>query len=267
MAEPAAHRPAVRPHVVLADVHERESRLYALVSTSPDFDVSVGRLSAGDYLVAGAILVERKSIADFAVSVADGRLFPQVARLARQPLRPIVLVEGPVPAAMPNVHPHALKGAVLSIAVAWRVPVIFTRGPDDSLVALRMLAEQARAPAELVLPRGGRKPKRPTSLRLHVLQGFPGIGPALAQRLLGTFRSIEGVVLADEEELAAVKGVGAAKARWIRQIVGEGFPRNHPTGGPPQVTSSASPTTPSRHIVQRMSSQRAAMPGHAKQAS
>jgi ERCC4-type nuclease len=101
--------------------------------------------------------------------------------------------------------------------------VIFTRAPDDSLLALRMLAEQARVPAELVLPRAGRKPKRPTLLRLHVLQGLPGIGPALARRLLGTFRSIEGVVLADEEELAFVKGVGPAKARWIRQIVGEGF--------------------------------------------
>ena len=52
---------------------------------------------------------------DFAMSLADGRLFPQEAALARSPYRPIVLLEGPKPPKMPDLHPHALKGAMVSL--------------------------------------------------------------------------------------------------------------------------------------------------------
>src|SRR3981081_3372191 len=59
-----------------------------------------------------------------ASSLADGRLFPQAAALAPKPHRPIVLLEGPTPAQMPDVHAHAMSGAMLSLAVMWRLPVI-----------------------------------------------------------------------------------------------------------------------------------------------
>jgi Fanconi anemia group M protein len=53
-----------------------------------------------------------------------------------------------------------------------------------------------------------------------VLQGLPGIGPALAQRLLLQFGSIERIVTAEEATLRLVRGVGARKAARIRELVG-----------------------------------------------
>lgn len=55
--------------------------------------------------------------------------------------------------------------------------------------------------------------------RLFLLQGLPGVGPALAHRLLGHFGSIERVLSADASSLAEVRGVGAKKAARIRKLV------------------------------------------------
>jgi DNA excision repair protein ERCC-4 len=120
---------------------------------------------------------------------------------------------------MPDVHPHALKGAMASLAVMWRLPVLWARDPEDSLSILRFLAHQLRS-SDSGLKRYGRKPKRLTSRKLYMLQGLPGVGPALAHRLLLEFGSVERVVTAVEMELTRVRGVGRQKAARIRELVG-----------------------------------------------
>jgi ERCC4-type nuclease len=34
------------------------------------------------------------------------------------------LIEGPTPAAIPDVHPHSVEGALTSIAAMWRLPML-----------------------------------------------------------------------------------------------------------------------------------------------
>jgi ERCC4-type nuclease len=126
-------------HVLRVDFSEQHSALFDLARASGDFDVHLERLVVGDYFVDGGALVERKTYLDFATSLVDGRLFPQAAALVRSPHRPVILLEGPKPQRMPDVHPHALKGAIVSLAVMWRLPVIHARDPGDSLFVLRCL--------------------------------------------------------------------------------------------------------------------------------
>lgn len=171
-----------RRHVLRVDFSERHSALLDLARTSADFDVHLEQLAVGDYFVDGGVVVERKTYADFAMSLVDGRFFPQAAALARSPHRPVMLLEGPRPRRMPDVHPHALKGAIVSLAVMWRLPVIHARGPEDSLYVLRCLADQLNRTESGVLQRYDRKPKRLTSKKIYMLQGLPGVGPALANR-------------------------------------------------------------------------------------
>ena len=52
-----------------------------------------------------------------------------------------------------------------------------------------------------------------------MLQGLPGVGPALANRLLLQLGSVEGVVTADEATLMQVRGLGIKKASRIRELV------------------------------------------------
>jgi ERCC4-type nuclease len=116
---------------------------------------------------------------------------------------------------MPDVHPHALKGAIVSLALMWRLPVVWTR---ESLLVLRFLAQQVGEVEHDVLKRYHRKPKRLASRRVYMLQGLPRIGPALAHRLLVELGSVERVITADEATLTRVRGVGPKTASRIRQL-------------------------------------------------
>ena len=71
---------------------------------------------------------------------------------------------------------------MVSLAVMWRLPLLYARDAEDSLLILRLLAQQAGGADGTVLKRYDRKPKRLASRKLHILQGFPGIGPQLARR-------------------------------------------------------------------------------------
>jgi Fanconi anemia group M protein len=206
-------------HRLCVDFSERHAALLDLVRRSADFEVHLEQLAIGDYVIDGGVIVERKTYADFATSLVDGRLFQQAAALARSPHRTVVLLEGPKPSQMPDVHRHALQGAVVSLAVMWRLPVVHARDPVDSLRILRFLAQQVARTNPEVLRRYDRQPKRFASRKLYVLQGLPGIGPALANRLLLHFGSVENVVTATEGLLSHVRGIGPAKARRIRNLV------------------------------------------------
>lgn len=106
-----------------------------------------------------------------------------------------------------------------SSTVTWRLPVLHARDPEDSLRILCLLARQARPSSQGLLRRYDRKPKRLASRRLYMLQGMPGVGPALAHRLLLHFGSVERVVTADETTLMQIPGIGSKKAARIRELV------------------------------------------------
>lgn len=146
-------------HQLSVDHSERHSGLLDAVHLSGKFDVRMAHLDTGDYLIANEVLVERKSVADLAVSLVDGRLFPQVARLAHSQYRSLLLIEGPTPASIPDIHPHSLEGALVSIAAMWRLPVLQSSDSEQSARMLRFLADQVRGPHERILRRFDRKPK------------------------------------------------------------------------------------------------------------
>ena len=175
------------------DYRERTSALFPMVAACSDFDVRVGRLIAGDYIVGREVVIERKTAADFVASVIDARIFRQAQRLALARLRPLLIVEG--------------------------VPVIRCGNTDESLTVLRLLAAQTLRASEVDLPRAGYRPRRTENRKLFVLQGLPGVGPALARRLLERFGSVERVMEADEEELCGVSGIGRSKATAIRALI------------------------------------------------
>jgi ERCC4-type nuclease len=93
-----------RRHILRVDFSERNATLLDLARKCGDCDVRVERLAVGDYFIDAGVVVERKTYLDFATSLADARLFPQAAALARSPHRPVVLLEGPESTHIPDVH-------------------------------------------------------------------------------------------------------------------------------------------------------------------
>ena len=106
----------------------------------------------------------------------------------------------------------------------WRLPVLHSSDSEQSARMLLFLADQVRGSQERVLRRFDRKPRRLASRRLFLLQGLPGVAPALAHRLLCHFGSIERIVTVDAATLTEVRGIGARKAARIRELVGNPSP-------------------------------------------
>ena len=67
---------------IVADDREQKSAVINSLMLIENVEVSIGRLSMGDYQIDNRMIVERKTLKDFAVSIIDGRLFKQMIRLA-----------------------------------------------------------------------------------------------------------------------------------------------------------------------------------------
>jgi ERCC4-type nuclease len=70
----------LRTRVILADTAEQASGIPAHLKTR-GIPVQIAPLPAGDYLIGGHTLIERKTAEDFRQSVFQGRLFDQLNRI------------------------------------------------------------------------------------------------------------------------------------------------------------------------------------------
>jgi ERCC4-type nuclease len=208
-----------RPRIV-ADHRERPCGIPDLLVTMGSVDVEVAHLTVGDYVIDDRVVIERKTIDDFAVSIIDERLFRQASMLLRSPYRSALLIEG-ARSPQNDVPRHVLQGALVSLALVFDIPVLRSRDVAESA---RILAYCGRQLAETTLQGPGRrrwKPKRAHTRRIHVLSSPPGVGPERAARLLHAFGTIESVVRADAAALAQVPGIGKKTAEAIRALLSD----------------------------------------------
>jgi DNA excision repair protein ERCC-4 len=208
-----------RPVYIVVDDREQAGDVPAALAARGDAAVEVARLPVGDYQIERRVLVERKTAADFAVSLIDGRLFRQASALAGMPDRAALLLEGgEADWQRMGVRREALQGALITIGVFYGLALLWSAGPEESARLLVYLGRQAHRSAHGGLPRPGYRPKGRRSRQLFLLQGLPGVGPERAARLLERFGSVRAILTAPTEELALVPGIGgktAAKMHWI----------------------------------------------------
>ncbi|MFP4621577.1 MAG: ERCC4 domain-containing protein, partial [Bacteroidales bacterium] len=164
------------------------------------------------------VLFERKSRDDFVLSIIQGRLFSQCARMKRSDYHSVLLIEGNPYNTRHEITRQSIKGALLSVSVPWQIPVIFSSSPHDSADMLLTAGDQlVRSNYNYI--RKGYKPKSVKRKSLYFLQGLPAVGPSTAKALLERFGTPEKVILATEDELMEIEGLGATKARRIREFL------------------------------------------------
>lgn len=216
----SAHMPS-NSVLVTADDREPESVVDALKAL-PGVRVTTSRLKLGDYQVDDRLLVERKTLPDFALSVLDGRLFSQAARLAASGIPVTLVLEGrAADLAVGRIRREALQGALVSLSLVFRIPVLRSGGPEETARLILYAANQLRAATTGALPRLGKRPKGKRRIQLALLQGLPGVGPRRALLLLDTFGTVEEVMRTDAAALEALQGIGKKTARAIRWAVTE----------------------------------------------
>ena len=207
--------------LVTADDREPESVMHALKAL-PRVRVEVSRLKLGDYQVDDRLLVERKTLLDFSLSILDGRLFSQAARLAASDIPVALILEGKATdLAASGIRREALQGALVSVSLVFRIPVLRSAGPEETARLMLYAANQLRAATNGALPRPGRRPKGKRRIQLRLLQGLPGVGPRRAKQLLDAFGTVEAILRTDANSLEQIAGIGKKIAQGIRWAITE----------------------------------------------
>lgn len=187
---------------ILIDNREKNSLVPAILSKL-NIDYEFTHLPTGDYII-NDVVIERKTIPDLKSSIIDKRMLFQFRELKQYP-KSILIVEG-----FSNfefyggiIHENALRGFILSIALEHKIPIIFTENEEDSAKYLAVLAKKTKK-SSLSLRQKLQLDK--DEQKQFILEGFPGIGPQTARKLLNKFKSIKNIINADEKELREIMG-------------------------------------------------------------
>jgi len=205
---------------IVCDHRERPSGVPAALATHPNVDLTIHRLRLGDYRVNDTLIVERKTLTDFAQSVRDGRLFAQASRLTRvERARPCLILEGTRikhwSAALPR---SAIQGALITVTLVFGLPVLRSSSPEETADLILYAADQLHRRTTRPPHRYGYHPKGINRQQIFLLQAIPEIGPLKAERLLNAFGSPAGVANATAKDLEVVEGIGPSAADKIHRV-------------------------------------------------
>jgi len=207
---------------IIADDREQKSQVIKFLAGIENVNVEIRRLSIGDYQVDNRLIIERKTLRDFAVSIIDGRLFKQMIRLANSTFTGVLILEGKISEVVElGVTRAAMQGALITVSMLLGIPVLRAIDAAETSKLLVFMAGQINHLANDGIQRHGYRPKNKRKRQLFILQGLPGIGHERAVRLLDTFGSVERVISASSEELQVIEGIGKKIADNIRWVVGE----------------------------------------------
>ena len=191
---------------IIIDTREKQS-LVASELVHNGCEIKFKQLKVGDYIVKNT-LIERKTVSDFIGSMVSGRLRKQLKNMQKVKNK-ILLIEGIDEQELyhpeSNINENAIRGFLLSIILNYKIPIIFTKNYEDTAKFLVVLAKKQEKERELGI---NTKP-RATSVKEQlqfIIEGFPGIGPKNAKKLLNEFKTIKNIINIPIEDLKKIIG-------------------------------------------------------------
>jgi Fanconi anemia group M protein len=208
---------------IIVDAREFKSKVVVELSNL-GIVVEQQQLEVGDYVVSDRCGIERKEVEDFLQSLIDKRLFPQVKRLVQAYSRPVMILEGEGLFMRRRISQEAIMGALSSIAVSFKLPIVSTSDPKETAKFISVLAKKEYQ-AGVPLGTRGQKGHMSTKERQEfVVEGLPNVSVTIAKRLLAHFGTVENITNASIKELCQVKGVGKQTAKEIRDVLEAKYP-------------------------------------------
>ena len=191
-------------------------------------DVRVTRLPVADFQISERVGIERKTINDFANSIIDGRIFNQAKELCENFERPLIIIEGDIYSLKNReININSIKGALLTLAIDYRIPIIFTRDALETAIFLVNIAKkeqlEEKKPIQIKLKKSFSSIEE---MQRNIIASLPGINATLADRLLKHFGNVKNVFNAGEVDLQKVEGIGKCKARKVVEIVNKKYKKN-----------------------------------------
>lgn len=186
---------------IIVDYREKNSLIISEIMNL-GIEIEFKELKVGDYIVKD-VVIERKTISDFVSSMINKRLFNQMQELQQYQNR-LLLIEGIKKQELysdnsnEGVSANAIRGFLLSIILKHNIPIIFSKNYEDSAKFISVLVKKQAK--EISLNAKKRTLSQKEQLQ-YILEGFPGIGPKNAKKLLEKYKTLQDIINAPEEEL------------------------------------------------------------------
>lgn len=203
---------------LIADIREKNSLIISEL-VSKGIEVELKHLLVADYLI-GDIAIERKTASDFVGSIINKRLMKQLEEIKQYP-KPLLIIEelDTLDFSEIKFHPNAIRGMIMSVLLEYNIPVLFTKDYQETAdYILVLLKRLEKKPVEFGL-RAKKKAYNLKEEQQMILEGFPGIGPSLAKKLLKKFRTIKEIINADEKELEKIERFDGNKIKNMKRII------------------------------------------------
>ena len=191
---------------IIVDIREKNSLIPSELIAN-GLEVEFRHLEVGDYIVKN-VVIERKTISDFLSSMINKRLFEQLESI-KNIQKKILIIEGIEEQELyyekSGINENAIRGFILTILLTYNIPIIFTKNYEDSAKFIKVLAKKQENEKEWGI-NAKRKSKDVNEQMQFIIEGFPGIGPKSAKKLLNEFKTIKNIINAPEEELKKILG-------------------------------------------------------------
>ena len=207
-----------KQETILIDYREKNS-LVASELINLNLKIEFKELKVGDYIVKNTA-IERKTVNDFISSIKNKRLINQLEELQQYKNR-LLIIEGLDEQELYTdldegigMHPNAVRGFLLSVLLKYKVPIIFTKNYEDTAKFILILSKKKEKEMSLNITKKNLDKKE---RKQFILEGFPGIGPKTAKKLLKKFKTIRNIINASEEELKEIIGKKAEVFKVVNE--------------------------------------------------
>lgn len=185
------------------------------------------QLGVGDFLIKSkvkgletTVAIERKTLNDFVNSIIDKRLLVQLGELRKKYISIVLIVEGDENIyRLRNMHPNAIRGMFVTIAIDFQIPIVRTLNPRDTVMVLKNISERLTRSKKPLSVYNRKTPLSLEDQKLYVLESLPGVGPTLSKSLLEEFGSVGKVFKVGVEDLQKIDKMGPKKAGKIREVL------------------------------------------------
>ena len=186
-------------------------------------------LPTGDYLICDRIIIERKTLNDFIISIKSGRIFQQGYRMAQSGKNCLIILEGNKSDLITGeMSRQAVQGAMIHLTVFLGIPVIRSENIRETAalmfgICCQSQREELPRPKPILRGVPGIRLSKKQRLKLFLLQNLPGIGAKKGLALLRSLGTIENILNSSPTGLTKVKGIGNKLANRIFTILHEPF--------------------------------------------
>ena len=193
-------KPEKEKQTIIADNREKNSLVISeLINLGNKIELQ--QLEIADYII-NNIAIERKTQSDLISSIIDKRIISQLINLKQYPEHLLILEQNS--SQISSINENAIRGFMLSIALKFKVPLIYTKNEKDTAKYLSILANKKEKKENSI--RFNKKNLSEKEQIQFILEGFPNIGPVKAKFLIKEFKTLKNIANSSKEQLEKIIG-------------------------------------------------------------